>query len=436
MALSRATVFETVQLGPESLADPGVAVDATQKLQALGFALTPQIETSRFRPVGYKYDTLVTPGKDWSEFAVDGRLDYDNLRYALASVINEPAITDLGTNGKVWTFRTSSNSPDVLRTFTVDTGSTVRASRSVGVSFTGLDIAFRRDEATVSGSAIGQNMDDPIYMTGPAVYTMAMTGAPVGGTFTLTYGGDTTAAIDYDATAAEIQTALWALASVQPGNIFASGGPLNSASVLLQFSGALANMAIAGFTVDDTGLTGGTTPEITLTETQAGVAINEVEARPVVPGAVNVYVDSTFGAIGTTKLTRVLEADVSIGDRISPLWVLNSSLGSYAATLEAPANVTARLKLEANSTGMAYLQTIRSGSTVYIRIESEGPAFPAPDAGENYLFRWDMAAKVESPDSLGDTDGAYTIDWSFRGVHDASMGGMLNVVLQNLAASL
>ena len=435
MAQSRASVFETVQLGPESLADPGVAVDATKKLQALGFALSPQIETSRFRPVGYKYDTLVTPGKDSSEFSIDGRLDYDNLRYALASVIGEPSVSVLGTNGRSWLFETSSNSPDVMRTYTVDTGSAVRAARVVGVAFTGLDISFRRDEATVSGSAIGQNMDEPIYMTGPAVYTLAETGGPTAGTFTLTYDGDTTAALDFDATAAEIQTALWALDSVGPGRIFASGGPINTADVILQFSGELANQTITGFTATAS-FTGGTTPDIDLTETQAGVAIDELTAQPVIPGAVNIYVDTTFAAIGTTKLTRVLEADTSIGDRVSPLWVLNSSLNSYAATLETPADITARLKLEANSAGMAYLSTVRAGSTVFIRIESVGPALPAPDAGQNYLFRWDMAAKVENPDSMGDTDGAYTIDWNFRGVHDASMGGVLAVTLQNLATEL
>ena len=165
-------------------------------------------------------------------------------------------------------------------------------------------------------------------------------------------------------------------------------------------------------------------------------ALLAVEAVPVVPGNVNVYVDSTFAGIGTTKLTRVLEATLSISDRISPLWVLNSSNGSFAATLETPPNVTGKLKMEANAAGMAYLSTIRAGSTVYIRIEAEGDALPAPDAGQNYLFRWDMAAKVESPDSMGDTDGAYTIDWTFRGVHDADMGGMLSVVLQNLATAL
>ncbi len=433
MALSRATVFETVQLGVESLVDPGTAVSATKKLQGLGFMLTPKFETSRFRPNGFKYDTLVIPGKEWTEYSVEGRLDYDNIRYALASVINSPTIAVLGTNGRTWTFESASNSPDVLQTYTVDTGSTVRASRSTGVSFTGLDITFKRDEAMVSGSCIGREMDDPIYMTGPEVTTLEFTGTVSGGTFTVTYNAVTSAAIAFDATAEELQLALWNVSTIGPGNVFVAGGP-GPADFILQWSGALASTDIT-VTVDDASLTG-TTPGITVTTTQAYAAISDVEAVPVVPGNVNVYVDSTFAGIGTTKLTRVLEATLSISDRISPLWVLNSSNGSFAATLETPPNVTGKLKMEANAAGMAYLSTIRAGSTVYIRIEAEGDALPAPDAGQNYLFRWDMAAKVESPDSMGDTDGAYTIDWTFRGVHDADMGGMLSVVLQNLATAL
>ncbi|MCE5339760.1 MAG: flagellar hook-basal body complex protein [Planctomycetaceae bacterium] len=46
---------------------------------------------------------------------------------------------------------------------------------------------------------------------------------PDGGTFTLTYGGETTAAIDWDATAGEIQTALEALSTVSAGDITVSG---------------------------------------------------------------------------------------------------------------------------------------------------------------------------------------------------------------------
>ena len=152
--------------------------------------------------------------------------------------------------------------------------------------------------------------------------------------------------------------------------------------------------------------------------------------------SVNVYVDSTYAGIGVTKLTRLLEATISISDRVSQLWVLNSSNASYAAFLEGPPNVTVKLKMEANAAGMALLSNIRAGSTVYFRLESQGTAMPAPDAGQNYLLRWDMACKVESPDSLDDTDGAYTIDWTLRGVHDATMGKMLSVKLQNLATAL
>lgn len=49
--------------------------------------------------------------------------------------------------------------------------------------------------------------------------------APTSGTFTLTWGGDTTSALDFDATAAEVQSALNALASItSAGGVVVSAG--------------------------------------------------------------------------------------------------------------------------------------------------------------------------------------------------------------------
>lgn len=433
MPLTRASVFEIVQLGAESMVDPGTAVAATKKLQGLGYKLTPKLETSRFRPNGFKYDTLVIPGKEWTEYAVDGRVDYDNLRYALASVINSPTISTLGTNGRTWLFESSSNSPDVLTTYTVETGSQVRASRSTGLVFNSLELSFKRDEAMVSGSCLARELIDNIYITGPQVNTLAFTGTVSGGTFTVTKGAATSAAIPYNATADAVQLAMWNMSTIGPGNVFVSGGP-GPASYVVQWGGSLAGAAVT-LTATGTSLTG-TTPGITVNATQAFAAVTDVVALPINPGSVNVYVDSAFASIGTTKLTRVLEATISISDRVSQLWVLNSANASYAAMVEGPPNVTMKLKMEANAAGMAYFTNIRAGSTVFIRVESVGPNLPAPDAAQTYLFRWDMAAKVESPDSMDDTDGAYTIDWTFRGVHDATMGKMLSVRMQNLATAL
>jgi hypothetical protein len=46
-----------------------------------------------------------------------------------------------------------------------------------------------------------------------------LVGEPTGGTFTLTFDGQTTAPIAYDATASEVQTALTALSNINPGDI-------------------------------------------------------------------------------------------------------------------------------------------------------------------------------------------------------------------------
>ena len=66
--------------------------------------------------------------------------------------------------------------------------------------------------------------------------TIAKTGTVSGGTFTLSVGGETTAAIAYNATAAAIQTALELLDNVEPGEIVATGGPAGTTDVVLTWS--------------------------------------------------------------------------------------------------------------------------------------------------------------------------------------------------------
>lgn len=99
--------------------------------------------------------------------------------------------------------------------------------------------------------------------------TVAITGGPTGGTFTLTYGGSTTAAIAYNAAAADVANALAALASIGAGNVSATGGPLPGADVVVTFQGALGTQDVATMTATGA-LTGGTTPAVTVTESRKG----------------------------------------------------------------------------------------------------------------------------------------------------------------------
>ncbi len=99
--------------------------------------------------------------------------------------------------------------------------------------------------------------------------TLSITGGtPTTGTFKLTLNGETTAAIAYNATAAQIESALLALDSVEVGDLTASGTNLASGDIEIQFGGNLAatdikKMVITEADSMDAGI-------VTVTETTKG----------------------------------------------------------------------------------------------------------------------------------------------------------------------
>jgi hypothetical protein len=76
-----------------------------------------------------------------------------------------------------------------------------------------------------------------------------------GGTFTITYSGQTTTAIAYNATPTVVRTALEALSNIAPGEVVvtgADGGPWT-----VEFAGTLGGINVAKMTTTGTSLTGG-----------------------------------------------------------------------------------------------------------------------------------------------------------------------------------
>lgn len=102
------------------------------------------------------------------------------------------------------------------------------------------------------------------------VQTVSITGTPTGGTFTLTYAGQTTAAIAYNANAAAVEAALVALSNVDTGDVSVGGGPGPGTPWTVTFALSLGNPA--QMTANGAGLTGGTTPAAAVTTTTPYVA--------------------------------------------------------------------------------------------------------------------------------------------------------------------
>lgn len=165
----RSTLTELVQIGLEAAGTPGTPVAATKRLQAMSITVNPNVDTDEFQPKGYKYPTLVTPTKEWTEGSVDGRLTYDEFLYALALAGITPAVVTAG-GASTWTGSTSSAAPDTFRTATVENGSSVRAHRAPGTVLTELSYSIDRDGGcTIGGSSLGVRIEDGITLSPGAV---------------------------------------------------------------------------------------------------------------------------------------------------------------------------------------------------------------------------------------------------------------------------
>lgn len=106
------------------------------------------------------------------------------------------------------------------------------------------------------------------------VQTVTITGTPTGGVFKLGYKGQLTADIAFNASAATVQTALRALSRLGSG-VTVTGGPGPGTPYVVTFTGTkLGKQEQPSLTTVSTGLTGGTTPAVTVAETTKGSSLD------------------------------------------------------------------------------------------------------------------------------------------------------------------
>src|SRR5438874_2008010 len=106
--------------------------------------------------------------------------------------------------------------------------STIRATSQPSVSFSDEAMTDSGDHTTYTiTNTAKQFLDRDVAVVTQARYdeiqTVTIAGSPTGGTFTLTFGANTTSAIAYNAAASAVQTALQALASIGTGNALVTG---------------------------------------------------------------------------------------------------------------------------------------------------------------------------------------------------------------------
>ena len=143
------------------------------------------------------------------------------------------------------------------------------------------------------------------------VQTLTIGGTPTGGTFTLTYDGQTTAAITWSATnntlRDNVDTALEALTNIGTGGVTTAVGTMTSGvgTLTITFAGNLAALAVNTITVGANSLTG-TDPTVAVEETTAGVTASFRGAKK--------------GALVTDTTNGVLY--INTGTALAPTWTV------------------------------------------------------------------------------------------------------------------
>lgn len=160
----RASIFQTTQIGVEST--PGTSVAASKALQALDITLGIKADIKTFRAAGRKYKALAAMGKEWTAGKLDGLATYTEIVYPLSSLVSYAAPVQQGaTTAYLWTFSSSTTSPDTVKTFTIEQGSSVRAHKCTYGQVVGLSGSISREEFRLGGDLIGRALTDGITMT-------------------------------------------------------------------------------------------------------------------------------------------------------------------------------------------------------------------------------------------------------------------------------
>lgn len=426
----RQELTEIVLLGAETVA-PGTLSIAFRRMRALNYRSRPNVNMKKFRPQGEKMNAVVVPTREWATGSISGLLDYNEFPIPLEAIIGKGVHSGGTVNQRnVHTYLLENRKRTVYQTYSLQRGEkTTRAHQHRYLVHSGLQLQINTTDCQVSGAFFAQSIEDGITMATGAneVQAITVTGSPTGGTYRLAFRGAETTDLAFGANAAAIQTALQALSTVGAGNATVTGtGPF-----VVTFASALAAEAQPLIVLVRNNLTGGTTPTVTISETTRG-GWAEYQLVPVLPQHWNIYLADTQAGLNAGKLDKsvgVAAAGIDVADRHNPFFVLDRDVaGTFPNTTEMDPKFVANLTVGANSTGMALLNTLRTGATKWLRLEAVGPLIGG--TSDPHKMIWEGPVKVADTGDFGNEDGRVVYPWALEWTEGPN-GEVPTLVIEN-----
>jgi hypothetical protein len=410
-----------------------------KRLNGFGVMLGAQVEVNPFAPPGALVPTTPLVNDDYSKGDVKGTIDFNSLPYVISSLLGQATVTSLGGAPAAyqWDWSWLGRRPNRPVSYTIHNGFPESADVATGFIFNTLDLSGGRAKGfDIKGDGFAKALTAAQAMGGITNEVQTITAVPTvsGGTYsiTITETNDTASGIAFGANAATVQTALEALATIEPGDILVGGGPLPGTPMTLTYAGVFAGKNVAQATVNSSLLTGGGsyTPSTT---TPGADAVVDVPAVPA--GAVfgNAYLDTSWAGLGGSQLLYCYDMALKIGDRMSRVRPINKSKSSDGVIDVGSQEHTLKLTLGRNAVADAQLAKLRAGTFVFPRIEWAGDVI---SGGNNYTFRTDASVFYSDIGMPNDTDNVSTKEFSGRMAIDPVSGNVIAVRVICATASL
>lgn len=428
-------ISRKLQVGIESTA--GVLVPATKRLQNWKLATNIRDTADLMTPSGYQAAVASVLGKTWTDGQLTGKPTYGEVVYPLSGLFGTPtpAHPTAGVLSWAWLFDWKGDALDTPTPMSFENGDSNFADKIPGNIWTAFGMQTDRSKVDATAATTGGRTDPTGTITALSgtneVQTVTNAGTPTGGTFTLTFRGQTTAPIAFDAANTAVEAALRLLTTIGATGVAVTG----SGPWVCTFAGPLAGQPLPAMTGDGTLLTGGTTPAVDVVRTTPGVSITpDVQPIPLGPGDLSVFLDTSATAFGTTQLLRNFESNFGWDSKYNPAWPQNASLPSFAMVTPAAPKAQHMFTVAVDATGQAIIAALRAGSRRFLRLQFTGPLI---EGSIHYSFTVDLALDIIAvgPERVID-NGVHCRQFTASMMHDNAWGRAAQITVVNTLAAL
>jgi len=165
------------------------------------------------------------------------------------------------------------------------------------------------------------------------------------------------------------------------------------------------------------------------------VGITEVPTVLAAGKSWDCYLDTTWAALGTTKLLAAYNGSVDFPDKYSPDWVINSANPSFDALLESEGfEPEVELTLGFDAASVPLISGFTAGAVRFLRLKTTGPII---EGAIPYSLEVDLTIRIISRGTITTSDaGSVQVPFTAQITRDATTSNSAQARLVNTVITL